>query len=191
MNAMRRLHVFVFIGSTILLSWLLMQAVHELGHVLGVWLTGGAVERVVLHPLAISRTDVSPNPQPLMVAWAGPLFGAIAPLAAWGIAASLRLPFAWLFRFFAGFCLMANGLYLGVGSFGGIGDAGDLVRHGSPMWTLWVFGVLTAPVGLALWNGLGPRFGLGPKADEIGPRLAYGWLAALVVTCCFMIGFSR
>jgi len=37
-------------------SWWAMQAVHEFGHVLGAWLTGGRVERVVLSPLTISRT---------------------------------------------------------------------------------------------------------------------------------------
>ena len=48
----------VLIVATLLLSWLLMQAVHELGHAIGAWISGGHVERVVLHPLTISRTDV-------------------------------------------------------------------------------------------------------------------------------------
>jgi len=48
---------------TVTLSWLLMQALHETGHVLGAWLTGGQVVKLVLNPLAISRTDVSPNPR--------------------------------------------------------------------------------------------------------------------------------
>ena len=61
-------------------SWIGMQAVHELGHVLAASATGGTVQRVVLHPLTISRTDVSPNPSPLAVAWAGPLVGVILPL---------------------------------------------------------------------------------------------------------------
>ena len=48
-----------------------MEAVHELGHVLAAWATGGLVTDVVLHPLTISRTDVRPNPRPLAVAWGG------------------------------------------------------------------------------------------------------------------------
>jgi hypothetical protein len=44
------------------LSWLAMMAIHEFGHVLHALVSGARVERVVLHPLAISRTDVSPNP---------------------------------------------------------------------------------------------------------------------------------
>lgn len=171
----------LFCASSALLTWWLLQAVHELGHVFAAKLTEGSVERVVLHPLSISRTDVDPNPQPLAVAWAGPIFGSLAPLAIWGVAAALRLRLAWLARFFAGCCLLANGLYLGVGSFGAIGDAGDIIRQGSPVWTLWLFGLATAPAGLWLFDGLGPKFGLGPNAEVISYRLSYGCLAALVV----------
>jgi hypothetical protein len=57
-------------------SWLGMQLVHELGHVMAAYATGGSVERVVLHPLELSRTDLARNPRPLAVASAGPLGGA-------------------------------------------------------------------------------------------------------------------
>src|SRR5579862_2329779 len=46
--AVRRLPQIVLIVSTLLGSWLGMQTVHEFGHVLGVWMTGGRVARVVL-----------------------------------------------------------------------------------------------------------------------------------------------
>ena len=69
---MTRLLQIVLIGSTVVGSWLGMQAVHEAGHVLGAWLTGGRVARVVLHPLTISRTDLAENPWPLAVVWARP-----------------------------------------------------------------------------------------------------------------------
>jgi hypothetical protein len=183
----RRFRILVFIGCVSLIAWLLMQAVHEAGHVLAAWLTGGTVERMILHPLAISRTDVQPNPQPLLVAWSGPVFGVLAPLGAWAMALAARFRQAWLLQFFAGFCLIANGLYLGVGSFGSIGDAGDIVRHGSPDWALWVFGLLAAPAGLWLWNGLGPHFGLGPRAEEISGRLVLAGLAVLSGTCGIML----
>ncbi|HKA07166.1 MAG TPA: hypothetical protein VKD71_07900, partial [Gemmataceae bacterium] len=151
----------ILIASTILGSWLGMQAIHEAGHVLGARLTGGRVERVVLHPLTISRTDLAENPQPLFVAWAGPVFGATVPILVWAAASLLHVPGAFVLRFLAGFCLLANGLYIGVGSFDGIGDCGDLLRHGSPTWHLWLFGALTAPTGLWLWHRQGLHFGLG------------------------------
>jgi hypothetical protein len=53
----------------------------------------------------ISRTDLSFNPHPLLVVWAGPVLGVLLPMA-------------------------------------GVGDAGDMLRHGSPAWQLWhCFGV--------------------------------------------------
>jgi hypothetical protein len=141
---MLRLNQAVLILSALALSWFAMMAVHESGHVLGAWLTGGSVATVVLHPLTISRTDLATNPQPLPVVWAGPIFGVAAPLIAWGTAHLVRVPFWYLLRFFAGFCLIANGSYLGVGSFDHVGDAGDLLRHGGAIWQLWLFGRLRA-----------------------------------------------
>ncbi len=62
------------------LCWLGMMGVHEVGHVLAGIFTGGTVTKVVVHPLAISRTDIAPNPMPLIVVWAGPLIGVLLPL---------------------------------------------------------------------------------------------------------------
>jgi hypothetical protein len=177
----RRLPQLVLIVSTILGSWLVMQAVHELGHVAGAWLTGGQVARVVLHPLTISRTDLTVNPHPLVVVWAGPLLGCLLPLAAWGMVAALRWPWAYLPRFFAGFCLIANGAYIAAGSFGGVGDAGVMLRHGSPLWCLLAFGAVTVPAGLWLWHRQGPHFGLGEARGRVSVAAAYGCLAALLV----------
>jgi len=176
---MARFHQVVLIASVCLLAWLLMQAIHELGHVAAAWLTCGRVQRVVLHPLAISRTDVEPNPHPLLVAWGGPAVGAALPLVTYALTAAARWNWSWLARFFAGFCLLANGLYLGVGSFNAVGDAGDLLSHGAPLWSLWLFGLLTAPSGLALWNGLGRNFGFGAGALPVPSRVGYGCAACL------------
>lgn len=136
------------------LSWLGMQAVHELGHVLAAWFTGGSIVRVVLHPLAISRTDVAPNPAPLAVAWGGPIVGVAVPLLIMVTVRRVRgnsqvRDYA---EFFAGFCLIANGAYIGIGSIEGIGDAGDLLRHGAAAWQLVVFGAVSAIGGLFVWH---------------------------------------
>ena len=178
---MPRFFQVVLIASIFSLAWLLMQAVHEFGHAIAAWATGGTVERIVLHPLAISRTDVEPNPRPLLVAWAGPIAGSVIPLLLWAAIAGSRLSVAWLARFFAGFCLLSNGLYIGIGSFQKIGDAGDMQQYGSPIWTLWLFGLATAPLGLALWNGLGPNFGIGRDALPVSPRIAISCFVMQVV----------
>jgi hypothetical protein len=180
----------ILIGSTILGSWLGMQAIHEAGHLLGARLTGGRVERVVLNPLTISRTDLSENPQPLLVAWADPVFGALAPVLLWAATSLVRMPGAFVLRFFAGFCLLANGLYIGVGSFDGVGDCGDLLRNGAPIWHLWLFGTLTAPIGLWLWHRQGPHFGLGKAHGEVNAGVAYVALVACLglLTLGFAVG---
>ena len=60
-------------------SWLGMMLVHEAGHVLHAWVSGGTVTKVVLGPLVISRTDVNPNPHPLFEIWGGPVWGCLVP----------------------------------------------------------------------------------------------------------------
>ena len=175
-----RVHQVILIGSTILASWLGMQAVHELGHVYGAWWSGGKVARVVLHPLTISRTDLDHNPRPLFVAWTGPVCGVLLPLAAWLTASALRMPGAFVLRFFVGICLLANGLYIGIGSFHCVGDCGEMLRNGSRPWQLWLFGLATAPLGLWLWHRQGAHFGLGSAKGRVSRPVAWVTLAACI-----------
>ena len=179
---MRRVHQTLLIVTFLAFSWLAMMVVHELGHVVGACCTGATVEKVVLHPLAISRTDVGNNQNPLVVIWAGPILGVLLPLALLAVARKAKWTGSSLVKFFAGFCLVANGAYIGYGSFDQIGDAGDLIRHGSPVWALWLFGVATIPFGFWLWNGLGPSFGLGTAKGEVKRRLAYLSAGLLALT---------
>jgi hypothetical protein len=158
-----------------------MMAVHEAGHVLGAVLTGGTVKVVVLHPLMISCTVLSHNPHPLLVTWAGPVLGVLIPLAAFLVAAALRMPGAYLLRFFAGFCSIANGIYIAVGSIERIYDADDMLRHGSRTWHLWLFGAVTIPSGLLLWHRLGPYFGFGKARGQVSRGAAIACLVLLIL----------
>jgi limonene-1,2-epoxide hydrolase len=129
-----------------------MQVVHEFGHVLAAWCSRAGVERVVLLP--ISRTDTAQVAHPLFVYGAGAVFGAVFPVFLWQIVNGLRLKTAYLFRFFAGFCLVANGAYIGC-DFSVIGptDAGLLIEHGANRLQLVVFGIFCVSSGLFLWHG--------------------------------------
>lgn len=131
-----RIYQAMLILSTLGLSWLGMQIVHEAGHVAVAWASGETVERVVLHPLAISRTDTSHDHHPLLTVWGGPLLG-------------------------------------------GVGDAGDLIRYGATRWTLVVFGLVAAPLGLYLWHGLGPHFGWGEARGRVSRGAAFATMALL------------
>ena len=187
---MKRTHPLLLVGTLLPVCWLLMQVVHEAGHVVAAWATGGEVARVVLHPLTISRTDVAVNPRPLLVVWAGPLVGVVVPVLLLAVFKLTRLPLGYLVRFFAGFCLIANGAYIGIGSFAGIGDAGEMLRHGTPIWCLLMFGAVTLPSGLLLWHGLGRHFGLGQNADPVEPRAAYVCAGLLLLTVLVELAFS-
>ncbi|MCI0333786.1 MAG: M50 family metallopeptidase [Planctomycetes bacterium] len=187
---MKRQHQLVLIASTLAFSWLAMQAVHESGHVVGAFLSGGRVDRVVLHPATISQTRLSDNPHPLFVVWMGPIVGVAAPLVAMIAARVCKAPGWYLFQFFAGFCLVANGAYLGFGSLGEIGDAGDMLRYGMPIWLLWLFGLVTLPLGLLLWNHLGPHFGLGTRGGQVSAVAAYTMLGLTVATAALELVLS-
>jgi hypothetical protein len=180
----------IHIITTVLFSFLGAQAVHEAGHVLGAWWTGGTVQRVVLHPLALSRTDVFPNPAPHFVVWAGPLFGCVAPLLVYGVVWLLRVPGVYLFRFFAGACMVMNGAYIGLASFTGDGDADIMLLCGSPRWLLMLFGVVALGSGLFLWHNQGKYFGIGREAKGVHPVAALATVVLLVTLVAVELAFA-
>jgi hypothetical protein len=92
-------------------------------------------------------------------------------------------PGIYLFRFFAGFCLVANGVYIAAGSFLGGADPGDMMRNGSPQWLLILFGLVTIPAGLFMWHRQGIYFGLAGghgKVHPVATIISLGLLALLI-----------
>ncbi|MBN1911255.1 MAG: M50 family metallopeptidase [Pirellulales bacterium] len=164
---MKRFEQILLITTFVGFSWLAMQAVHELGHVVGAWVTGGRVERVVLHPAVFSQTDLAANPHPLLVVWAGPVVGVVLPLCVFLLAQAYRAPGVYLFRWFAGFCLIANGVYIAFGPSHGGADSGVMTAHGTARGVMVLFGLATVPLGLYLWHRQGPHFGLGPSQGQV------------------------
>lgn len=182
----RRACLALVVGCSLALSWLLMQAVHELGHVLHAWLSGGSVVRVVLDPREISHTDLGSNPHPSFVAWGGLLWGAALPAALLLLSSRPGQRIRHLLRFFAGFCLVANGAYLAGGTLARAGDPADLMRLGAPAALLLVAGSLVAAAGLLVWHRLGPTGGFGVHAAATACRTAVvlvGLLALLLFAC--------
>ena len=93
----------------------------------------------------------------------------------------------WLARWFAGFCLVANGAYLLGGVFlrGGGDDAGVILQSGGARWQLAAFGLAAIAAGLYLWHGLGPYFGLGEARGKVDRRAAIG--VAIGLACIIII----
>jgi hypothetical protein len=170
----KRLLQVQLIVSFVGFSWLAMQAVHELGHVITARLSGGEVLKVALHPLIVSRTDLGYDPHPLAVVWGGPIFGSMLPLLASALATWFRVPGSYLFRFFAGFCLVSNGLYIGIGRFLAEGaDPWVMTENGSPRWVLVAFGLTAFTLGLYLWHRQGQHFGLGDAKGNVSTEAAF------------------
>ncbi|HJN09683.1 MAG TPA: M50 family metallopeptidase [Pirellulaceae bacterium] len=181
---MQRFRKLVFVLSIAAICWLGMMAVHELGHIVGAVCTGGSVTRVVLHPLTISRTDVSPNPHPGIVVWCGPIVGSLLPFALAWLVPRKQLTLRKLAGIFAGFCLIANGAYISLGAFDQVGDCGEMLRTGTPVWVLIAFGLVTIPSGLALWHVQGSFSQFIGDASVVTGRMAFiscGTLAGIVI----------
>ncbi len=80
-----------------------------------------------------------------------------------------------MLRFFAGFCLVANGGYLLGGTAMNEADVADLLGMGTPQWAPIVAGGIMLSLGLCMWHGLGPGIGFGRQA--ISPR----WRQTLIL----------
>jgi hypothetical protein len=168
------LHYFSVLG----VSWLSMMLIHEFGHVVSGWLTGAEVERVSVKPLRLSQTLFSENPHPLIVAFGGPILGALAPLPL--LLVSKKAAIAYALRFFAGFCLIANGLYMGSGMISPVGDAQEVLSCGGSRYLFLPFLVIAVPLGLYVWHGTARDFGFDRKGIEISRRKA-------AIACAFLV----
>lgn len=149
--------------------WVLMLLTHEVGHGAVALLTGGEVISVELRPGVPGHTLVNPNPQPDGVIWGGFLSGCLLPLGAWAAARAIHPAAAGDLRLLAGFCLLANGVYLAAGGSESLTDPGVLLSLGWSWPVLLAIGVLLA----------GPGYGLFRR--ELSTRLAavqagrFGW----------------
>lgn len=147
--------------STLVASWYGMMLVHELGHVVAAWGTGSRVAEVRVPFFGLSQTEIAEYRRAAVVVAMGPIIGVVVPLLVWLVARLSRAGVGPLARFFAGFCLVANGGYMASGMILPVGDAADLAALGVPGWAMGVPGLVAAGAGLAAWNGLGRAFGFG------------------------------
>lgn len=186
---MGRVRQVTFCVALLMVSWLVMMLLHEVGHVLGALFTGGRVERVVVAPWTISRTDVEPNPYPNVVAWGGPAIGCLVPSVLW-LLTGRRRRVGLIVQFFAGFCLVANGLYIGLGAVTAIGDAADMLRAGSPPWAMGLFGLVTTSLGLLLWHRLGSLTAFWNEPAIVTGRMTLWAVGTLVILGGALAGCS-
>ena len=161
-----------------------MYCTHELGHVVGAFVTGGQVESVALSPLTISQTILSSNPSPLIVVWLGPIVGSFLPLVVCLFVPSRFTALKKLAYFFAGFCLVANGAYIGFGSIELVGDCVEMHRAGTPSWLMILYGAVSFVAGLLTWHLLGSPDNYFARKNQINGRTS---VFCLLVACLSFI----
>jgi len=158
--------------GTFAIGYNLSNAIHELGHALAMWLGGGRVKMVLLHPFSWSYTYyLGKPPFPATTAAAGVLFSTLVSLCILVVIRRRRSD--WLLPLVAtGLCtFIVNAIYLGVDSFMRSGGDGTyLLRYGFPLPAIIGLALLLLPFGAVFALILLPRLGL--KADDgIWPRL--------------------
>jgi hypothetical protein len=177
---MQRLAQVFFVVYLVALCWFAMMAVHEFGHAVGALLTGGSIRRIVLHPLTISRTDLSANPHPGVVVWLGPIVGSLLPVIGLLLVPRRFVMARNIASFFAGFCLVANGAYISFGALDRVGDCREIFLTGTPVWAMWAFGAAAIPVGLLIWHRIGSVSTFINNPSLVRPRLTLFVFLSLV-----------
>jgi hypothetical protein len=124
-----------------LTAWCCMTICHEVGHIVGGYLSGAKLRSAELRPWRIPYSLFEPDPHPWMTLWSGPVLGALAPLAV-----SRVVRDAWI-QFIADFCVLANGCYLAVAWCSGdhLLDTARLLQAGTH--PLWIFLYCSLTIG--------------------------------------------
>ena len=124
-------------------SWCVMTFLHESGHILCDWASGGTLQQADVAPWHLPHSSFDPDPQPLVTLWGGPILGALVPLT---VALLARRDWMW---FIAYFCVLANGSYLAVAWFTGERhlDTPKLLHHGAHPATIAAYCALTIGAG--------------------------------------------
>ncbi|MGL6196180.1 MAG: M50 family metallopeptidase [Thermoguttaceae bacterium] len=182
---------YVLAVSVLAFCWFSMQVLHEFGHCVAAWLCGGKVERIVLHPMTFSRTDLLENPSPIFTLLGGVIGGVMIPLAVLGVWKMINLPALHVARFWTGFCFIANGAYVGFDfSTTGPTDAGELISHGVNRLFLVLLGSVFVSFGLLLWNGQAKKFGFGKEPQPVSSRLAYAMLLLTILIIIVEVAYA-
>ncbi|TWU51541.1 hypothetical protein [Rubripirellula reticaptiva] len=138
-----------------------MTTTHECGHMIGGMTCGATLTDFDLAPWRMPYSLHSPDPNPLVTLWAGPIFGIAVPTF---LAAIIRKRWAW---FIADFCLIANGGYLALASLSGdrFLDTPRLLDAGAHPATIVIYCMLTIGIGY-IWFRSDCIHYLAPKSKQ-------------------------
>jgi hypothetical protein len=175
-DSLAGLRISLFLLGSFSIGYNAAVAVHELGHALSLWATGGSVAGITLEPFSKSFTYYgSPPYYPLFTAWAGVVFsswvGLLLLVCLWS-----RRGF-WTFPLMmTGLCAIAvNGLYLTIDSLlltGG--DATDIILYGTARPLVLAAGISLTLLSLIVGYLLLSRFVLTPTDGALTRLIILG-----------------
>jgi hypothetical protein len=147
------LKLSLFLFGSFAIGFNLATALHELGHAIVMWASGGVVDRIVLHPFTWSYTYYGSMPKyPILTSSAGIVFESVVALLLVGLAwRSRQQSWSLTFIMIGTVATVKAGLYALIDGivFGG-GDATSLIQLGMPATVIVGAGILLIGVGLLL-----------------------------------------
>jgi hypothetical protein len=171
---MRNLVLILLLMGSFAIAFILSTFLHELGHAVALWVQGGEVSRITLHPFSWSVTYYADTrgANPAVLTWSGAVLGSIFSLLIGGLAFQIKHSLMLPFVLTAAAGLAKNGGYFLVDSLiltGG--DASSLIARGTHPAVTVAFSVVLLLGGILLFFLLIPLLGLNTE-DGIRARLA-------------------
>jgi len=162
---------------------------HEFGHALGHWLSGGSVTAIVmLAPLPAGYVKGAGGVH-FMSVWGGVTFGSLVTLAPLLTARCLspRSPVRFAALMAAAFCLGHNALYLFVGSIAPFADASNMIGLGASRWLLFLLSLPLLVGFIFILTSAVQAVGLSP-ADSVWKRIAVVEAGLLLCPALMLMG---
>jgi hypothetical protein len=179
----------LFIFGSFSCGWVLGIILHELGHAVSMWITGGVVDRITISPFSWSYTYYGSVPKyPNFTTWSGILIGSLFGLVI--LLAIARRPTPYLVPLvFTGVTpmLQGGGYYLIDTFISKEGDAASLIESGIPMTVVLGAAILIATMGVFFvirfiyWNGIDP----GDKISQRALTLVLGMVPYFVLALIY------
>ena len=166
----------IFIFGSFSFGWVFGIVLHELGHAIAMWVTGGIVDRITIAPFSWSYTYYESTPKyPQLTTWSGVLIGAaIGLIVLLGIRKNTT-PYLIPFIFLGFSPLLNGGGYYIVDTFiSNQGDAFSLLQSGVPKYVVLGVGLLLLAMGVYVVIINVHRVGITPKDTFIQRAVLFG-----------------
>lgn len=169
---------------------------HEHGHAIAAWATGGKVYRIVFHPFSWSYVNhyVSKAEYRNSIIWAGPLFAVFIGLLLIMIVWRWRRPSLLPVLMAGVVACTKDGAYLIISCLANIrGDGAILVKHGTPLVVVVAVGVILFAIGIVLAFTCLSLLGISPE-NKIKSRiliLGGGFLPYLIAMLLYHVRYKE